>query len=340
MIAASKLQEPLWVNNLSLLQDKIASILENVVEPDLLKEILDENDWRLAFTHKSADPKENNSTFAVYGMETIKFVFLQYLREKFGNRLDADKLTLLQNKYINNKSFADLAEDLELIEYVRYDPNRCRSDEDMIIRAFFGCLYNMFNGNDGYTYCYDLIEFLFSDITDVIEKDAKSQLKEIYEKMGWGTPQYIMNKSKNQCIIKSKIGKVVGIGSGSRKIDAEIAASKNALDRLTKKGITLETVEEYKAKRNQLQNQECQKQYARVEEAIQRHNQQGDKKITEFEIINLGNPKEPARYTFGIKAAYNGEKSQKIIFKSTSTKPFKAKNQAMKEFADLYNVDI
>lgn len=183
MLTATSVYKSLWVNNLNYLKDKIAAILENVVREEDMEKILNEdtlvNYWAVAFTHKSADVEINNSTFGVYGMEMITFAFSQYIRSKFGDQLDANKITLLVNSYINSKSLIEIGDQLGLREYIWYDPTFCHS-EDFIIKAFFGCLNNIIDDKVqklfGYICCYNLLKKLFNDIAidlDEIKINAK-----------------------------------------------------------------------------------------------------------------------------------------------------------------------
>lgn len=169
-------------------------------------------------------------------------------------------------------------------------------------------------------------------------------LKELHEKMGWIQPQYVISKLNDQHQIKiiSNHNKIIGLGNGLRKKDAELSAAENALESLTKRGFSLETADKRKTERNEINTLEYEKQYKRVEEAVRRYDNQGQSEIVKFDIINLKNSKEPQRYTFAINVAYQRSDNDifwKIIYESTGIKPIKTKLQTMKEFADLYNVD-
>ena len=89
------------------------------------------------------------------------------------------------NKYITNKFLRLLSQELGLFEFVQYED--CKSNTDIIMKAFFGCLSRIVDEklcqkHFGYVVCYRLVEIIFSDVKIQTEKDSKTQLKELEDK--------------------------------------------------------------------------------------------------------------------------------------------------------------
>lgn len=357
----SNSQQPRWINDLTHLQRKVYEILKTANMPDeTAYKILDGdsiiNYWALVFTHKSIDTKRNYETLEFYGDKVMNFAFSQYIRSKFGKELNQEKATLLLNKWMSKKFQAQLSRQLGLVEYIWFDPEYPKvniSVQEDILEAFFGCLNNILEDKvkrgHGYIYCYDLIEALFKDVDiklEEIQKDPKTQLKEIYDKMGWGSPQYTKNKlgEEFQVDVLSYEGDVIGTGYGSQK-EAAFIAAQNALIKLASKGTTLKTAEKFKLERNRERNTEFNHQYKRVEEAIKKHNDQASKrgsmKIVEFKIANVHQQKVDVGfiYTYVLKLAYQGSKLiWKDSFKDSGDNGDKVKVNVMKKFADLWKI--
>jgi dsRNA-specific ribonuclease len=327
LINAFKIGVNLWM--LEMLKDKIYNILKDVVDNHDLEKILSEDSmneyWTPAFIHKSAECEKDNSKFAVFGIDVIRLAFSQYLRTQKGPS-DANVITLTMNKHITSKSLHFISEKIGLLEYVQYDESYRNENEDLIMKAFFGCLNNIIDDkiqqHFGYVCCYKLVEILFKDIELEVERDPKSQLKEIYEKMNWTQPKYITNNNNITKIIANK-GKLVEVGYGIARKESELNAIKNAL--LERRGISLKTVELYRINEIQAFEVKYKKQYQRVKDAINKY----DKDIIQFEIVEL------EKYTFGIKVVYQ-DNCQKLIYKLTGSDSMKTKCKMMKTFADKY----
>lgn len=318
---------------LGLLKDKIYNILKDVLDNHDLGKILSEDSmneyWTPAFIHKSSESEKDNSKFAIFGMDVIKLAFSQYLRTE-RETSDANVIALTTNKYITSRSLRSISEKIGLLEYVQYDESYRNQNEDLIMKAFFGCLNNIIDDkiqkHFGYVCCYKLVEILFKDVELEVERDPKSQLKEIYEKMNWTQPEYITNNNITK-IIACK-GKVVGTGYGIERKESELNAIKNALLKLERRGISLKTVESYRINEIQALEDKYKKQYQRVKDAINKY----DKDIIQFEIVEL---QDYNKYTFGIKVAYQDD-CQKLIYKLTGFNSMKTKFKMMKTFADTY----
>lgn len=268
---------------------------------------------------------------------------------------------------MSKKFQAGLAEKLGLPEFIRFDPQypdvNINVKED-VLEAFFGCLKILADDRIypgmGYIYCFNLINRIFKDIVIVLEdiqKDPVTLLKERFEKLGWGAPQYITKNSDNPRLGGVKIeikdgskGTLLGIGYGSKN-EAEAAAAQNALQKIEEKGYTLEYADELKLERQRTRNPEFEKQYRRVEAAIVKLNEMVQKsgksgKIVEFKIESGGSHRAIGggggqRYTFVVKVAYqmvDGILDWKVFDQETGDDQDSTKIQLMRKVADKFQI--
>lgn len=133
--------------------------------------------------------------------------------------------------------------------------------------------------------------------------------------------------------IISHYGNIIGTGYGSRK-EAQLIAAEDALKKFAEKQITPETADKLKID----YKIEYEKQHKRVQEAIDKHNEENVDKFVDFTIVGIKRNKN--KYTLGIKAAYqeNDKIQWKIIHTSTGYGVNRTKIKMMKTFADLYNI--
>lgn len=368
-MAARVLSQPAWVNDLELLRQKIYSIVARVVDPKHLNALFDEtavlNYWVKCFTHKSVDANNNYESLEFYGDKALNYAFATYIRRRFDDHLDQEKATLVLNKYMSKQNQAKLAVQLGLDQLVRFDPDsglNINVQED-VFESFFGCLNNLVDDRIGEglgnIYCRNLITEIFNDIDialEEVQKDSKTKLKELYEKMGWGEPQYVTvnsedpRKGEMRVDIRSATGEIIGTGYGSQK-SAAFKAAENALNKLAEQNINLEVAEQRKIERSRNRNTEFDKQWRRVEAAINNTNEQarrqGKAQIKEFKIHPLGSHRTQGqggstmRYTYAIQVAYNepdGRLTWKNIHQLTGDDSEKTKILLMKGFADAYKI--
>ena len=368
-MATRTLSQPAWVNNIRLLQEKVYGIIVRVMDASHMNALLDQEAltkfWARAFTHKSveADPQKNYDTFEFYGDKIMNDVFSDHIRKRFEDRIDQAKGTLLMNKYMSKEFQASLAEKLGLPEFIRFDPefpNVNVNVKEDVLEAFFGCLKiladDRIQQGFGYIYCFNLINLIFNDIPIILEqiqKDPITLLKERFEKLGWGAPQYTNKNSDDPRLGEKKVeirggrtGDLLGVGYGSQA-KAEAAAAQNALDKLDQAGITLEYADNERLERQRIRSPEFDKQYRRVQAAIDKLNiaarSQGKVTISDFKIFQVESHRVTGgqRYTYGINVAYQGTDGKlvwKVIAIQTGDDQDRTKIQVMKEFADKYQI--
>ena len=370
MQIAQNLSQPAWVNNPGILQKKIYEILARIgVIETHVNLLLDmealTNYWARVFTHKSvdADPRKNYETPEFFGDKAMNYTFSLIIRALFGDAINQANGTLLMNKYMSREFQAEVAEKLGLVEYVRFDPespNVIESVKEDVLEAFFGCLDMLVNDRIGMgmgaVYCFNLMKHIFNDVKivlDDIQKDPVTLLKELFEKFGWGLPQYNMANSDDpkQGAMKVEVrngrtGTSLGIGYGN-KARAEATAARNALKKLSDEGFTVEVADKNKLTRQLQNNPEFDKQYKRVEAVIKQMNEAAQKanktKIIDFKIKSIesrqGNTGK--RFTFSIEVAFQGNDGKlnwKTIQQATGDNQDTTKVQVMKELADKYGI--
>lgn len=370
MQSATLLVQPAWVTNLGLLQKKIYEILARIgiieIHVNLLLDMeAMTNYWSRVFTHKSIDanPKKNYETPEFFGDLGMKYTFSLIIYEKFGDDINQANGTLLMNKYMSREFQAMIADKLGLVEYVRFDPespNVIESVKEDVLEAFFGCLDLLVNTRIGRgmgcVYCYNLMEYIFRDITIVLEdvqKDPVTLIKELFEKYNWGYPNYTILNSDDPRLGSVKVeirnpqtGTLLGTGYGN-KPKAEANAALNALKKLEQEGCTVEAADRDKLERQRYNNPEFDKQYKRVEKVIDQMNVAAKKankaRITEFKIKQVESRQEfnGKRFTFAVEVAFQGNDGRlqwKTLHQTISDKQDTAKIQVMKELADKYGI--
>lgn len=358
-------KSPDWVSNLKILQRAIFELLKGVVSPEDITVLLSDSAmkkyWIRCFTHKSADAKNNYEGLEFYGDTVLGYVFVSYLRDLYKDTLNQHKATLFLNKYMSKKYQAYLASKMGLVDLVRFDPKHPGADVSIredVFEAFFGTLNNasddLIQKGMGYMYCFNLLRDIFEheelEEPEEIRRDAITELKEIYEGMRWGEPNYRVENSDRpemgrvKVSVISKVGGILGVGYAPTRDEAQLIAAEEALKTLEQKeGIDRAYVEQEKIKREQGKNPEFAKQYRRVELAIAKVNEtaraQKRATIEEFKLESV--EKVPGTYTFSLNVAYRGADGKlnwKIVKQNTDRNKEVARIGLMKEFADLYKI--
>lgn len=156
--------------------------------------------WIPAFTHISYDPNSNYESLEFYGDRCMKSNFGLYVKDTYGNIYQTeDQLTKLSNHYLSKTILADLAKKFNMTEYVRLFgvESDIHINEDLT-ESFAGAL--LMAGDDGQNnqgfsnfgrgnvLVYEYTAMLFDSVeldSSIIEGDAKTQVKEIFDKMRW-----------------------------------------------------------------------------------------------------------------------------------------------------------
>lgn len=370
MESAQNLSQPAWVTNPGILQKKIYEILAKIgVIPEHVNLLLDmealTNYWSRAFTHKSvnADQRKNYETPEFFGDKAMNYTFSLLIYKLFADAINQANGTLLMNKYMSREFQAEVAEKLGLVEHVRFDPeapNVIESVKEDVLEAFFGCLDMLVNDRLGIgmgtVYCFNLMKYIFNDVEivlDNIQKDPVTLLKELFEKFGWGVPQYVMVNSDDpkQGALKVEVrngrtGTFLGVGYGN-KAKAEATAARKALNKLEAEGCTVEAADKNKLERQRSNNPEFEKQYKRVESVIKQMNEAAQKankaKIIEFKIKSIESRQgaNGKRFTFSIEVAFQGSDGKlnwRTIEQETGDNQDITKIQVMKKLADKYGI--
>ena len=362
------LSEPTWVHDPQILQKNLYQIFLRIfkeVEPSHLQHFFDgvalQNYWAKCFTHASVDSTNNYEKLEFYGDKVLNHAFAEYLRLRFKDELNQANGTLLLNQYMSKKFQAQLARELGLSELIRFDPEYPRvsvSVQEDIFEAFAGCIHNIAEDRIGrglgQVYVFNMIAELFDPIPIVlaeVEKDKKTILKEIYEKMAWGEPNYVYKNTDNPSLgpfrveVRSRTGDLLGFGYGSEG-EAPFEAAANALKTLEAQNITWESADQARTERNRIRNPEFDRQYRRVQNAIERLNEQAKAQrtvpITDFKVAKVEERRTGGgfRYTFAIQIAYQTPTglTWRAVQQLTGSDSDQTKIDLMRTFADKYGV--
>ena len=226
--------------------------------------------WLIVFTHKSIDPNAgaNYEELEKLGDAVAAATFYEYLMKRIDG-LTPKSLTLLKNHYLSKPEQAKFAIKIGLQKWLRvaYDLNTHIIED--LLEAFYGGLLtvgNKIRTSYGYALAMNFTINLFQNVTidfDAIKADATTQIKEIFEKMGWvaqgaikdiedwrpnetgtsGTMYLIFPKKAldyfryNQMSVPSDI---IAVDENSTKKVAESKVFEKALERLKELGITQE----------------------------------------------------------------------------------------------------
>lgn len=349
------------------IRDKVFQILEPIANTDHYEVLFDSdavlNYWIKAFTHESVDPVNNYQSLEFFGDVIMNYSFAEYIRKLALQRdyqLSQSKASIVLNYYMSKPQQAKMARDLGLVEYVRFDtehPDINISVQEDVLEAFFGALNILCNDKieDGLgpIYCFNLIANLYNQIDidfEKIQKDAVSQLKELYEKMGWGNkPNYVISPSDQpqrgrvKVVVTTNQGDALGIGYGSSKKTATPEAAEQALKTLESMGVTAESADREKVERRLKHDPEFELQYRRVEMAIKKINELARKQRklqgTEFKIRQLESHQSGnvSRTTFAIEVAYpkpDGTIMWRRLDSLTGPDKEQTKINLMKKYAD------
>lgn len=201
-----------------------------------------------ALTHRSALNEKNSSVNisnerleflgdAVLELATTRFLFDRYPEEPEGT------LTAYRSALVKTETLAKIALDLGLGEQLHMSKGEeatgGRTNIGILadtIEAFLGALYL----DQGLEVVVELLEkILFPNIDEIISKklykDAKSNLQEIVQSLGFETPTYEVitevgpDHDKEFTVAVSVGNAVVATGSGKSKQHAQQAAARKAM---------------------------------------------------------------------------------------------------------------
>ncbi len=230
--------------------------------------------WIPAFTHSSWDPNldKNYEFLELEGDRLLGLLFISYLKKRFKG-IDQAQASFLSSKFLKKTSLSEISSKLGLAEMVRMKVNLSIHIREDIFESFFGALYlvgeNIKIGL-GIFYATAMVTHIFGQIKidpDLI-RDAKTQVKEIFEKMAWKNQQEVSSQDSNrvwtitvyfteealQWFIANSQNKrapksELGSGTSVQKILASNQAYENTLEILTSLGITPEFADRVKIQR-------------------------------------------------------------------------------------------
>lgn len=202
-----------------------------------------------AFVHRSylnENPGfhlESNERLEFLGDACLELIVSEYLYKKYPNEPEGN-LTNYRSALVNTQSLAETSRSLDLGSYLLLskgeEAGNGRDSEYLLantFEAFLGAIYLEF----GYDQTAEVVyAHVTSKLDHIIEnnlyKDAKSKLQELSQEVLSITPHYDVlhewgpdhQKTFNVGAFLGK--KQVGVGEGSSKQKAEIAAAQNALE--------------------------------------------------------------------------------------------------------------
>jgi len=213
----------------------------------LNKALLNQSLTHSSFAHESHDKVPDNERLEFLGDAVIKLVISEYLYNKFPARAEGE-LTKIRAVAISDDILASVSKRFKLGQYMQLGLNERRTggfDRKSNLANIFEALVGAIYLDAGLGKIRDvLIEFLEPEIDKISKEgymsDFKSALQEFVQKKKWGLPIYEVIKEtglkhKKLFVMEVKIrGQHYGVGNGANKKEAEQAAAKMALHRLTK----------------------------------------------------------------------------------------------------------
>jgi dsRNA-specific ribonuclease len=349
---------PRWVGDTKILVGKVREILSTfITDPEHLAYFLSENSvekyWKRTFTHKSVNPNYNYETLEFYGDKVMNYAFAMYLYQRFGSEINQTNGTLLMNIYVYKQYQAKIANNLGLKDYIYINPNiptpNVNIRED-VVEAFFGSINQI--GDEiqmglGYVYCYNFITVIYNEVDinpSSIPIGPKTVLNQIYAKMGFGEPRYMVEKTDDPRLGEFKVsivnrnGDVISTAYGSKPA-AEVEAARLAIEKLKSEGITEETANEEKINRLKA-NSQLDAQIKRVEQAIEVHNKEfPNNPIARFDIrpVHTQGSGNQAHLTFGLEMFYKdryGKQQKKTVGIKSGNNAMSTKIDLLKDYAD------
>ncbi len=224
--------------------DKAITILLSKLKISITNKLL----FYEALTHKSFlyfhpdYPYGYNERLEFLGDAILEFVVSEYLFKKYPNFKEG-QLTLIRASLINREKLLEIAEKLELEKLILKGPNidekglkKVLSDA---VEALIGALYL----NSGLEFVKKFIEdFLLQYVDEIVEKglykDPKSLLQEIFQDRFKTLPKYTVLKEEGPSHQKKFIvglfleDKLISVGEGSNKQEAETQAAAKALKKI------------------------------------------------------------------------------------------------------------
>lgn len=225
-----------------------------------------DNYWSVAFTDVSYDAIRNYENFEYVGDKILGHIFSIYCKERFNENFTPALGTILHSKYMDAKFQSQLAIQLGMDKFIRYNrrvTSTKTKSKGNIFESFFGCLEELGNKRigpfKGTALCLNIIIRIFNQIAidlATVKKHPIMRLKEYFEKQNiiYGVNQQTstdQTKGRVKAIIvdesgipfANEQGVPIGVGYGRDISEAEENASQNLLDYKQNIGMGEEVIE-------------------------------------------------------------------------------------------------
>lgn len=283
-----------WYNGL---RDFLREILKMIIpSSELIEKMVSEESmkiWVNCFTHETYDPNvgKNYEELEMVGDHSMEYNFIMYLYKTIPG-ITRSELSELKSNYISKPFQAKVAINLGLPKWVRMGIGKDTHTFEDILESFFGGINlvgdMVFKFGAGTGLCYNMIVKIFENVQinmEFAEGKPKTQIKETFEKLHWGTA--IANFDKPGKITTASISftpeametlKSVGlqlkspvfaVATGTSKKVASDNAYKQALEVIRQMGITDEWVQKMRGNRD-LDNPELIPYFQPVQEKLSR----------------------------------------------------------------------
>jgi len=258
-----KTNEEEWRKNLMLFLREILvpSVGKEYVDLLLSEDVMDI--WANAFTHETFDLNNNYEQLETIGDRVLELPFVKLILMRYPD-LTSKEITLIKSHYLSKIFQGSTSRNLGFAPWIRIAEGLPTvSILEDTFESFFGALYEAAEKNlgpgFGYVTALNFLIDLFKDIEidlTVAKGKPKSQIKEIFEKLQWGrggpvesfetteNGQHIFKISLTDAAyqylrnLNPDISRVIGVGYGSSKTNADNNAYANALITLQRNGIT------------------------------------------------------------------------------------------------------
>lgn len=232
--------------------------------------------WLQAFTHETVDPEFNYEELELLGDRVLKTSFCDYLTQRFPG-IKKGTLSLHEDTYMSKLYQRELSVKLGFQPWIRVrDTDISTNILEDVFESFVGALFRVSDMVEkrgmGYLNCFNLMVHLFNDVpidpTRAIGK-SKTQIKQMFEKMGWGTPIEREDRDTSSGGVSTvsilptpqaiqymrcsgtgiNLRSPLGVGTANTKTGATATAYDRALEELFRVGVTHEWVQQEKDQR-------------------------------------------------------------------------------------------
>lgn len=256
-----------WFN---LLSRQIRSIIESVfLLPDMPQQshamvtrISSDPSWTAIFTHVSHNPNPqfNYETMETLGDKVMSLVFVNRLvNEEQNGNIDPNLITDIHKEILSRNKQNIMGQHLGFHKLIRSGVQIDEAIIEDVVEAFFGNLFTvtnrLTNSKFGFLVCQHVFNLIlknsFPDLNIFeIKKDPQTVLDQMFQKLGWGHPEFEYDKSAcrstitlspealtgiSRMDVSTRVhGNIIGYSEGINKKDAEKKACVIAIDCLKK----------------------------------------------------------------------------------------------------------